>query len=119
MKKTHCVLVRNDMDGLPTLDTMSLFALRLYEAERTMDVNIKSQKTPVLVLVDEKQRLTLLNMYNQYDGNQPFIFGDKDNFSNNGSPINAIKTEAPFLADKLMDYKKEIWNEALTFLRNK
>ena len=30
--------------------------------------------------------------------------------------IKAINTEAPFIADKVMDYKKEIWNEALTYL---
>ena len=54
------------------------------------------------------------NLYNQYNGNQPFIFGD----SGQGVPdkIKAISTEAPFIADKIMDYKKEIWNEALTFL---
>ena len=30
--------------------------------------------------------------------------------------VKCIKTDAPFVADKIMDYKKEIWNEALTFL---
>ena len=28
----------------------------------------------------------------------------------------SINTNAPFVADKIIDYKKEIWNEALTFL---
>lgn len=93
---------------------MELFALRLYEAERTADVNIKAQKTPVMILLNEKQRLTMKNLYNQYDGNQPFIFGDKDNLSQ--EQLKAINTEAPFIADKIIDYKKEIWNEALTFL---
>lgn len=94
--------------------SMELFALRLYEAERTADVNIKAQKTPVMILLNEKQRLTMKNLYNQYDGNQPFIFGDKDNLSQ--EQLKAINTEAPFIADKIIDYKKEIWNEALTFL---
>lgn len=53
---------------------MELFALRLYEAERTADVNIKAQKTPVLLLMDEKQRLTMENIYSQYEGNKPVIF---------------------------------------------
>jgi hypothetical protein len=114
LENSHCILVQNNWDRIPTACTMELFALRLYEAERSIDVNIKSQKTPVLLLVDEKQRLTMMNLYNQYDGNQPFIFGDKNNLS--GDEIKAIKTEAPFVADKLTDYKKEIWNEALTFL---
>ena len=93
---------------------MELFALRLYEAERTADVNIKAQKTPILLLIDDKQRLTIENLYSQYDGNRPFIFGDKNNLSEN--QLKAIKTDAPFIADKIIDYKKEIWNEALTFL---
>ena len=93
---------------------MELFALRLYEAERTAEVNIKAQKTPVLLLMDEKQRLTMENLYSQYEGNRPVIFGDKNSLGEN--VIKAINTQAPFIADKIIDYKKEIWNEALTFL---
>lgn len=93
---------------------MELFALRLYEAERTADINIKAQKTPVLLLMDEKQRLTMENLYSQYEGNRPIIFGDKNSLGEN--VIKAINTQAPFIADKIIDYKKEIWNEALTFL---
>lgn len=110
----ECILVQNNWDRQPTSNSMNLFAYRLYEAERTTDVNIKAQKTPVMILVDEKQRLTMQNLYNQYNGNQPFIFGDKQNLSDD--KLRAINTQAPFLADKLQDYKKEIWNEALTFL---
>ena len=93
---------------------MELFALRLYEAEQTAMVNIKAQKTPVLLLMDEKQRLTMENIYSQYDGNRPVIFGDKNSLGEN--VIKAINTQAPFIADKIINYKKEIWNEALTFL---
>lgn len=104
----------NDWEQTPTALTLELFAYRLYEAERTCDVNIKAQKTPVLLLIDENQRLMMENLYSQYDGNRPFIFGDKNQLS--PEVLRAIKTEAPFIADKVMDYKKEIWNEALTFL---
>ena len=78
------------------------------------EVLIKAQKTPVLILTDEKQRLTMENLYSQYDGNRPIIFGDKNNLD--FDKIKSINTEAPFVADKIMEYKKEIWNEALTFL---
>lgn len=110
----ECILVQNNWDRTPTAGSMELFALRLYEAERTADVNIKSQKTPVMVLVDEEQRLLMENLYSQYDGNRPFIFGDKKQLGSD--VLRAIKTDAPFIADKIMNYKKEIWNEALTFL---
>lgn len=108
------VLVLNDWEGTPTSGTMDLFAYRLYEAERTCDVNIKAQKTPVMVIVDEKQRLMMENLYSQYDGNQPFIFGDKSQLSE--EMLRTIDTKAPIVFDKLSEYKKEIWNEALTFL---
>ena len=110
----ECILVLNNWEGVPTFSTMQLFALRLYEAERTCDVNIKAQKTPVLLVVDEKQRLFMENLYNQYDGNQPFIFGDNAQF--NSDVLKSIKTDAPFIADKVMKYKEQIWNEALQFL---
>ena len=111
----ECILVMNNWDRTPTASTLELFALRLYEAERTCDVNIKAQKTPVMLLTEsESQRLTIKNLYNQYSGNEPFIFGDKNALSDN--IVKAIRTDAPFVADKLMEYKKQIWNEALEFL---
>lgn len=110
----EAILVLNNWDAVPTCGTMELFAYRLYEAQRTCDTNIKAQKTPVMVVVDETQRLLMENLYNQYDGNQPFIFGDKDQLSS--GILKAISTQAPIVFDKLTEYKKEIFNEALTFL---
>ena len=109
-----CILVMNNWDRIPTVATIQLFAYRLYEAETTAMTNIKAQKTPVLITVDETQRLMMENMYSQYEGNRPVIFGDKKQLQD--GVIKAIKTDAPFIADKVMDYKKEIWNEALTYL---
>lgn len=116
MENNECILVKNNWDRTPTMGSMELFAYRLAECDRSCDVNIKGQKFPIMVLVDEKQRLLMENLYNKYNGNQPFIFGDKKAFGENSPSMNAINTGSPFVADKLMDYKKEIWNEALTFL---
>lgn len=70
-----------------------------------------------MILTNEKQKQTMMNLYNNYDGNQPVIVVDKNLMSNN--ELKAINTESPFVADKLKDYMKEIMNEALTYLRNK
>lgn len=113
-QKEQAILVMNTKERIPTLATMELFAYRLYEAEMTAMTNIKAQKTPVLILCDNEQRLTMENLYSQYDGNKPVIFGDKNQLPE--GKIKAINTEAPFIADKIMEYKKQIWNEALTFL---
>lgn len=88
-----------------------LYAERLTEVERTIDVNIKGQKTPVLILSTEAQRLTLKNLYMQYDGNAPFIFGNKA-LDTDGFKV--LKTDAPFVADKLINYKHSLWNECMT-----
>lgn len=109
-----CILVQNNWERIPTCNTINLFAYRLYEAEETASINIKAQKTPVLIVVDEKQRLLMENLYSQYNGNAPYIFGDKNQLS--ADSLKVLNTGAPFVADKVMDYKKEIFNEALTFL---
>ena len=109
-----CILVMNNWERVPTAATIELFAQRLSEAEQTASVNIKAMKTPVLIVVDENQRLMMENLYAQYDGNRPFIFGDKNQVGDN--VVKSINTGAEFIADKIMEYKKQIWNEALTYL---
>lgn len=113
-EEEFCVLVKNNYDKLPTAGSMELFAWRLYLAQRTCDVNISGQRFPVMVVGDDKQRLMLENLYSQYNGNQPFIFGNKNQL--NGDEMKVLNTESPYVADKVTEYKKEIWNEALTYL---
>lgn len=113
----HCtiddsVIIFNNYLHTPTSLTIKLYARRLYELERTIDVNIKAQKTPVLILSTEQQRLTMKNLFMQYDGNQPFIFGDKNM---DADSMKTLNTTAPLVADKLQVLKHQIWNEALTF----
>ena len=110
----QCVLVMNNWERIPTAYTIQLFAYRLYLAQRSCDVNVMATRTPVLILGTEKQKLTMENLYNKYDGNQPFIFGDKDIISND--MLKSINTQAPYVTDKLTEYKKEIWNEFLQFI---
>lgn len=110
--RDDCVLIRNNLLEKPTETTVLLFSTRLTEAERTIDTNIKAQKTPVIIRCDDKDRLTMENLYKKYDGNEPFILGAK-NLNLDG--LKVLKTDAPFVADKLQVYKMQIWNEALTF----
>ena len=113
-KDKECILVMNTFERVPTCSTIQLFAMRLAEAQRSADVNIKAQRTPVLIYGTKEQEFTLRNLYAQYDGNTPVIYGNKDNLAT--SAIQSIKTEAPYIADKMLEYKKEIWNEFLTYI---
>ena len=108
------VYIMNNELQLPTSQTINLIAYRLYETERTIDTNLIAQKTPILIEGDTKTILTLKNVYMQYSGNTPFIFGNKQfDISNK---LNVLKTDAPYLIDKLTIHKHELWNEALTYL---
>jgi hypothetical protein len=108
------VVIFNNMLRLPSYPAMTFYARKLWELDRVIDVNIKAQKTPVLILANEDERLTMKNVYQQYDGNQPFIFGSKNMGLKDN--ITVLKTDAPYLADKLMEQKNQIWNEAMTYL---
>lgn len=110
----NSVVIFNNMLRLPTYPAMMFYAKKLWEIDRVVDVNVKAQKTPVLILADEDERLTMKNVYMQYDGNQPVIYGSKN--MNIGNNVQVLKTDAPYLAGELMELKNQIWNEAMTYL---
>lgn len=111
--RDEIVLVRNNLCNVPTDFAVRLFAQRISDLERTQDVNIRAQKTPVFIHTDDRRRHTLKQLYMQYDGNSPVIYGDK---SLDPQSIMVLKTDAPFIADKLYELKTQIWSEFLTYL---
>lgn len=110
--KDSVIIFNNYLHTNSMLDTQ-MMAKRLYNLDRAIDVNANAQKTPILLLCDENERLTLENMYMQYDGNKPVIKGVK---GLNPNAFTVLKTDAPYVADKLYDLKTRYWNEALTYL---
>ncbi len=113
LKESNSVIIWNNYLHTNSILDVKMFAKRLYNLDRIIDVNANAQKTPVLVQATEKQRLTLLNLYKEFDGNAPFIFGDKNLDLNS---LKAISTGAPYVCDKIYTLKTQIWNEALTYL---
>ena len=110
-KETQAVLMLNDEERLPSWVYVFEFAERLADAQKTIDINVRAQRTPILILGNKKQKTSLENMYAQYDGYKPVIMGDEDYLSQDS--IKAVNTGAPYVADKIQNLKKEIWNEFL------
>lgn len=110
---TNSVIIFNNYLHTNSMLDVEMYSKRLYDLDRAIDVNAKAQKTPVLIQCDESQRLTMKNLYKQYDGNEPFIFGSKGLDANG---LKVLQTGAPYVADKLYELKSQIWNEALTYL---
>lgn len=113
LDNTNSVIIFNNMLHTNNVLDVLQFARRLYNLDRIIDINANAQKTPILIQGTEQQQLTLKNLYQKYDGNQPVIFGDKNLDIN---ALKAISTQAPYVADKLYELKTQIWNEALTYL---
>ena len=107
------VIIYNNMIHTNSMLDVRVFAEKLADLDRTIQVNARAQKTPVLIKCSENERLTMTNLYKEYDGNAPVIYGDK-NLNANG--LTVLKTDAPYVADKLYQLKTQIWNEALTYL---
>ena len=107
------VIIFNNMLHTNSWLDVKMFAKRLYNLDRIIDVNANAQKTPILIKGNEQQRLTLNNLYKEYDGNAPVIFADK---SLDMNAIQVLSTQAPYVADKIYQLKTQIWNEALTYL---
>ena len=107
------VIIFNNMLHTNSWLDVKMFAKRLYNLDRIIDVNANAQKTPILIKGNEQQRLTLTNLYKEYDGNAPVIFADK---SLDMNALQVMSTQAPYVADKIYQLKTQIWNEALTYL---
>ena len=113
LDETNSVIIFNNYLHTNSMLDVEMFSKRLYNLDRAIDVNANAQKTPVLIQCDESQRLTMKNLYKQYEGNEPFIFGTKGLDANG---LKVLQTGAPYVADKLYELKTQIWNEALTYL---
>lgn len=113
LDKDNSVIIWNNMLRTNSALDVQMFAYRLYNLDRIVDINANAQKTPVLITCDEKQKLTMKNLYIQYEGNYPVIFGDNNL---DIKSLSVLKTDAPFVSDKIYDLKVKIWNEALTYL---
>lgn len=107
------VIIYNNLTRTPDILALRYYTRKLSETDRAIDVNIAGQKTPKMVICDERQRLTFENLIQQYTGNLPFIFGAKS--LQELGHIEVLDTSAPFVAADLAAIKRQQFAEALTY----
>ena len=107
------VIIYNDYLRGNTMLAVRNYAEMLWDIDQTIRVNARAQKTPILVTCDESERMTMLNVYQKYDGNQPVIYGTKEL---KGNTLQVLKTDAPDNTKSLYELKTKYFNEALTYL---
>lgn len=107
------VIIYNNYTRTPEILTIRMYARRLAEIDRAIDINIRTQKTTKILKCAEEERLTYQNLLAKYDGGTPFILGSK-NLATLGD-IETLDLTTPYIADKLQIQKRQIFNEVLTY----
>lgn len=113
LDETNSVIMFNDYLRAPMVPTLSLFAQRLAEIDRTIDVNVMNQKAPKVIRCKDKQRLSMKNLQMQVDGNVYWVFADKNLDLDD---LEVLDLTAPYVGNDLQILKHRYWNEALTYL---
>lgn len=111
----NAVLVLNDSEATSYVSLAGDYAARLADFTISHDINMDAQKTPVMLDGDYDQLEQAMKAYMQYIGGSPVIptrTTKKQSLSEDiRKPINAIKTDAPFVADKIHDEVLNILHE--------
>lgn len=114
--RADAALLYANYSRCPDLPAVLYFARKLTKIDRTIDVNINVQKTPYIISCGENQRLSVANMFNKVDNFEPAIITTKFYGLNGEKPINVMDLKPPFVADKMQTLKRQVYQEALTYL---
>lgn len=108
------IIIWDNLERYNVTHRLMTFAKRIWNMERTIDVNIAQQKTPRIIKATKETELsvkTLLRDVDNYKEKIVTIDGFNDNID-----VDVILAPAPFVADKIRIEKRELWNEVLSFI---
>lgn len=107
----ECVVGWAQRSHKPISAAMTLYASKLSSIDMLININEKVQKMPWLINVPEGSDTKVREFYNALDCDEPALFFDMDDLN-----PRALISGAPYILDKLYNYKQTYMNEALTFL---
>ena len=111
--KENSVLVRDNPAMFPTCYSTRIYAERLNNLWRTIDLNVFAQRTPVVMGTTQDNRLSYKIFGEKYENYIPVI---EVSDALDLDKIKAFKLDAPYVADKLQDQIRVTISQYLTDL---
>jgi len=113
----ECVPIWSNYLRVPDWDIVMVYATRLAQLDRTIEINLDAMRYNYMVFVDENERQSYVNIMRQHTEGQPIIFGTSQLGQQIGEKIQAF----PVSIDKdvvlnLQLSKSKLWNECMTML---
>lgn len=110
---SNSVVIYDNLLHMSLLPIIEMFCKRLTNLEITKDINLRAQKTPILMQCTESQRLTLENLFMKIDCSTPVIYADK---ALDLDSLKVLNLQAPYLVGNLQTEKLNVLQEAYNFL---
>ena len=109
--KNKCQLILNNDLAIGNEPYIYDYALRMFEVENCIRVNINQQKFPWFVNTTPNNKKTMETMFEKVMNGEPYILGSKDQIGS----VEVLTLNTPYIADKLNEYKYELEREVLSF----
>ena len=113
-----CVPIWANKLRIPEMDVIHLYARRLAELDRTIDINQLNTRHPVVFAVDVNERLSMVNAFRKVQEGEPVIFGtEMMGPAALGEKVSVFNTgQDKGVLTEILDVKTRTWNEAMTLL---
>lgn len=112
LDKSNCVICFDNQIRISPFAKLSMYASRLSNIERSIDVNVAQQKTPKIIKCNEAVKLSLENFMKKVAENAFYIMAD-DRLDL--TSIEVLDNTSPYVGGDLNTLKHQITNECLTF----
>ncbi len=115
LNQNEFVIIYDNNLHISLLSHIRQYAERYTNIVRTIDVNIYQQKTPRVWKVPQNKEKTFYDMLNSYDSFEDNII----TYTDKANPFEDVQCESKpvtYVADKLIDAKRELWSEFMRFI---
>lgn len=110
----QCTTLFDNTERYPMMAYIDLAVRRIAKCDRVCDVNVMAQSTPWIARAGEMARKDIINKVMQITGNESVIV--ETDMMQDDTSLDVLRTDAPFVADKVLDIQARIINQLFTFM---